>query len=277
MALSSFLYVVFLIFYDTTNAYQHNKRVDTSLVTQCEAIISTCPPSFPCKYQSTSFHQLSYRFTSLDCASQFCATCTDLGDRTFNSCCAGSSPACCFSTVFFTETPTPDEISCSSAYSMIYSCAESTTLFTKLGNSGQASCLCYSSSTWIPDVFDGFWSHCYSNFLTADPSDANTITNSIAKGAFCTGVGNLLSAAAIATTTQTARTNSTTSSSSQAVVVSSATIPTATSTTSTASSTGSGSSSLTAASTSSSGTGSRAKAVSLILHAFPKKKMKSQD
>jgi hypothetical protein len=79
---------------------------------------------------------------------------------------------------------------------MIFSCSTQTSQFIQLDYSVQASCLCYSSMTWIPNVFDNFWGHCVSLAATLSPSP--NITGS---GGFCTIVGNILAVTASASTT----------------------------------------------------------------------------
>jgi len=162
-----------------------------------------------------------------DCASSVCASCQPVGGYTFSSCCSQASPSACFVSNFDTTASVTDSnsISCVSALNLVESCNGQTSHFTNLPISQQASCLCYSGSTWIPDVFDGLYDHCFSYFKTEDPSEYSTITGN---GGLCSSAGNVLSATASAN--PTVGTSSTLqSSTSKPVAVATSTIPTATS------------------------------------------------
>jgi hypothetical protein len=171
-----------------------------------------------------------------DCASVFCSQCSTIGDLTISSCCAASTQASCFNSEYGnSSTLNQDVLLCSSAYSIIFSCVQSTTSFRSLGDSAKASCLCYStggdsSVTWIPNVFDGYWSACYAAFLTEDPSDAATITALASMGPLCSSVGNILEASATATITATGNASSSAalSPSISAAVAQTSILPTAT-------------------------------------------------
>jgi len=91
----------------------------------------------------------------------------------------------------------PNYASCQTAFSFIESCAAETTSFTDLNDGMQASCLCYSSSTWVPNVFDAYQTACVLWASTADPTDASVFQ---AAAGLCTRVGNVASATVEATT-----------------------------------------------------------------------------
>jgi hypothetical protein len=145
------------------------------------------------------------------------------------------SPASCFRAAYFSSATDSNFASCSSAFSFIYSCSAETSQFISLDYSSQASCLCYSSGTWVPDAFDGFYSHCYSYYSTASPN--MTVAGN---GGVCTSVGNILSATASASTTGGAKgsVSSISASPSQTIPIVVATSIIATSTTTSASEAG---------------------------------------
>ncbi|KAF2233758.1 hypothetical protein EV356DRAFT_503287 [Viridothelium virens] len=87
-----------------------------------------------------------------------------------------------------------NSISCDSAFDMLRSCASETPDFTKGDDGYQASCLCYSHSTFDPWSFDNLQSACVSYATTADQTDLSVCT---AAAGLCTLAGNVRSATAI--------------------------------------------------------------------------------
>lgn len=71
----------------------------------------------------------------------------------------------------FTGGSAGGERACSSFLSIVDRCAGATPGFDDIvGFSSSASCVCYSSSTFRPSIFDGFWGSCLDFFSTASPS-----------------------------------------------------------------------------------------------------------
>ncbi len=64
--------------------------------------------------------------------------------------------------------------SCAGFYSAENSCASATADFTSLAFSQQASCLCYSGSSYAPSIYDGYVSTCVAYLSTASPSFYST-------------------------------------------------------------------------------------------------------
>ena len=65
--------------------------------------------------------------------------------------------------------------SCAGFYSAENSCASATVDFTSLAFSQQASCLCYSGSSYAPSIYDGYVSTCVAYLSTASPSFYSTV------------------------------------------------------------------------------------------------------
>ena len=70
--------------------------------------------------------------------------------------------------------------------------------FTTMDPTSQAPCLCYSSTAWAPNMFDGAVLTCAEYVSSVAPSSLSDIT---ALEGFCTDVGNVLASGAVATTT----------------------------------------------------------------------------
>lgn len=87
----------------------------------------------------------------------------------------------------------PNAQGCSTFENIFSSCQTATPGFTDLADADAASCLCYSSNTWVPDVLDNAAASCASYFAeNSDASDASTLavlTN------FCSSVGNFMTVA----------------------------------------------------------------------------------
>jgi hypothetical protein len=140
----------------------------------------------------------------LDCASSACASCQSLLGSSAQPCCTASAPNLCFVSVYsILATATTDPVSqseflgCSSAFSVFNGCESETSGFTSLDLTAQAACLCYSSSTWIPDKYDSWWNDCAA-FETTDATNTVPWVTDI-----CSSAGNVLSKSVVATTTST--------------------------------------------------------------------------
>lgn len=90
---------------------------------------------------------------------------------------------------------------CSYALDALDYCASVSPGFLAMVPSRQAPCLCYSSTVWVPSIFDGAVSTCASYAKTADPVDYSAIAD---LQGFCSAVGNVAPANTIATTTRPA-------------------------------------------------------------------------
>ena len=95
------------------------------------------------------------------------------------------------------STAAAGAIACSSAAEYISICESLTSNFDNLPASEQATCLCYSSAAWQPDVFDGYIASCASYVPATDTSDLGAL---VSLEGFCSSVGNV-EGGSIATTT----------------------------------------------------------------------------
>ena len=73
-------------------------------------------------------------------------------------------------TTSLAATTDPKGLACNTLLAMGVSCASETPDFSALPLSIQLGCYCYSSSTWVPGMYDGLWLSCLSYFQTASPS-----------------------------------------------------------------------------------------------------------
>ncbi|CAD6442353.1 8b93a3d3-bc37-4385-9829-e4274e3280da [Sclerotinia trifoliorum] len=80
---------------------------------------------------------------------------------------------------------------CALVSSTLFACESITPGFTSLLPSAQASCLCYSSSTWIPTVFDKAVQTCANFASTAVPDAYPAFVN---LEGFCGNIGNIKTA-----------------------------------------------------------------------------------
>ena len=90
----------------------------------------------------------------------------------------------------------PNLAACAKWESIIGQCASETPGFSSLTPfASQASCVCYSSSTYDPSRYDRYFVSCLSYFSTADPSGYYSITSGVTSldVAPCSAVGNILS------------------------------------------------------------------------------------
>jgi len=145
----------------------------SSLSSECVQYLTKCEP------------------TISSCAIDICSLCTSLSiTPSIEPCCAAATPVDCFSSyvegVTITATSRSGSIStiaspttsidssalaCISAYSIISYCEASTPGFTNLAFSSQATCLCSTSGTFAPGVYDGYWSTCLAWASTASPGE----------------------------------------------------------------------------------------------------------
>lgn len=86
---------------------------------------------------------------------------------------------------------------CFSALEFIDFCSSVSPGFVSMDSSSQAPCLCYSSTVWMPGVFDGYVSTCASYAKTSSPEDYSAIS---ALQGFCSDVGNVKGNTAVVTT-----------------------------------------------------------------------------
>jgi hypothetical protein len=82
--------------------------------------------------------------------------------------------------------------SCDGFYSVESSCAMETPGFLNVGPATQASCLCYSSSTWQPWVYDNYVSGCLAYLSTADAGYYSSIVADEFPTNFCVQVSTML-------------------------------------------------------------------------------------
>jgi hypothetical protein len=94
------------------------------------------------------------------------------------------------------STYSPDQIACISQGSYDSVCNVLTPGFSTLTDFVlQAPCLCYSSTSWLPSLYDGWVSSCFQYYITASPSFYASLTQ-LAGGAPatapCQEAGNVL-------------------------------------------------------------------------------------
>ncbi|CAG8959302.1 hypothetical protein HYFRA_00013072 [Hymenoscyphus fraxineus] len=77
---------------------------------------------------------------------------------------------------------------CNYVYSAIDYCSSVSPGWISAPEKTQATCLCYSSTSWIPSVFDSSVSSCAQYVKTVDPQDYSVIAN---LGGFCSSAGNV--------------------------------------------------------------------------------------
>ena len=87
--------------------------------------------------------------------------------------------------------PTVAPAACTIIASVISLCNELTPGFTDLDATSQASCLCYSSTSWVPQLFDGNVATCAKQLSTVDPTDVSVVTPFFS---FCESVGDITTA-----------------------------------------------------------------------------------
>lgn len=126
------------------------------------------------------------------CTEEFCASCQLLGGTQFRHCCSAAHPASCFEEIYGPSIGNANTdrhyASCLSAFNMIESCAQKSPEFTHLKSRGQASCLCYSKSAWVPTLFDGYWHQCAVWASTANLLEVKGFEDT---ASMCVHVGNI--------------------------------------------------------------------------------------
>ena len=69
----------------------------------------------------------------------------------------------------------PNYIACGSFYGIFDNCESQTPGFTNEPFTSAASCLCYSSETYVGSIYDGYYSSCLTYLSTGDPSEYSQI------------------------------------------------------------------------------------------------------
>lgn len=100
-----------------------------------------------------------------------------------------------------TATISGNSAACNSWNAIEFSCSEAIPSFTNLPFSVEASCLCYSSSTYAPFVYDGYQAQCLAYLSTASPSFYGSLGGDQLPRAPCSLVGNVAGGPVAATTT----------------------------------------------------------------------------
>lgn len=108
-------------------------------------------------------------------------------------------------TIASSEANSPDYTACVSFEAAFLACEDATSGFTSEPFATKASCLCYSSSTWVPSVFDGEWSSCLGFYSTSSPAYYTSLVNETDFVGFapCSSVGDvaILTPASVSATT----------------------------------------------------------------------------
>ncbi|KAI1618809.1 hypothetical protein EDD36DRAFT_43279 [Exophiala viscosa] len=99
---------------------------------------------------------------------------------------------------------------CDSWNAIEFSCSETISSFTNLPFSVEASCLCYSSSTYAPFIYDDYQAQCLAYLSTASTSFYSYLSGDEVPRAPCSIVGNVASGPVAATTTTAALSGSST-------------------------------------------------------------------
>jgi hypothetical protein len=86
-------------------------------------------------------------------------------------------------------------LACSLIQDKYTACAAAIPGFITVSPQSQAACLCYSSSVWIADAYDSYWTSCLAEYSTANP-DALASARAAAGGTLvtapCRSAGNVL-------------------------------------------------------------------------------------
>jgi hypothetical protein len=90
---------------------------------------------------------------------------------------------------------------CSSWDAIEMSCSNKISSFTDLSFTDEASCLCYTSSTYAPFIFDGYWSQCLLYYSTASPTFYSSLGGDTLTRTPCAAAGNVASGPVAAATT----------------------------------------------------------------------------
>ncbi|KAF7506404.1 hypothetical protein GJ744_011758 [Endocarpon pusillum] len=108
----------------------------------------------------------------------------------------------------------PNLGACLQVGTIIDNCNSQTSGFTDLSTfSSQASCLCYTSSTFAPSIFDGYFESCLSYYSSASPRAYSSLTaeNGGTQGA-CSAVGDVVNGPASVSASRTGVSSRSTSS-----------------------------------------------------------------
>jgi hypothetical protein len=81
---------------------------------------------------------------------------------------------------------------CLSADLILASCALATSSFTNLPFTVEASCLCYTSGTYAPSVYDGYWAGCLGFYSTASPVYYSSLGGDVLPRTPCAGVEKII-------------------------------------------------------------------------------------
>jgi hypothetical protein len=155
--------------------------------TQCVNYITTCNP-----------------IVTASCAYTFCQSCTNLGATAINSCCAENpAPTACLAAIYdspITSSVIPTSVAtlpaaCNTVSEYLSICESYTPGFSTLAFSEQAPCLCYSSTVWSPQLYDGYWDTCWTSFSAIDYPGYASVTAMDGPIVFnqCRSAGNVLS------------------------------------------------------------------------------------
>lgn len=173
-----FIFVLMTLAFQATHALSTgtivslSKRQDCSgLQAQCESSISDC---------------VDYICNSCDLSSIITQCCAATDDTAIMSCLEtglegglGSGSAATseavISALVTSALPTsiandPNYIACTSLYGILEDCAGQTPGFSNEPFTSKASCLCYSSKSYVGSVYDGYYSSCLAYFSTGDTS-----------------------------------------------------------------------------------------------------------
>jgi hypothetical protein len=108
----------------------------------------------------------------------------------------------------------PNFSACAQFETIIAECASQTPGFSDISSfSSQASCLCYTSSTFAPSVFDGYFESCLAYFSSAKPRAYSSLTsqNGGTQGS-CSSAGDVVNGPASVSATRTGGSSRSTSS-----------------------------------------------------------------
>lgn len=95
-------------------------------------------------------------------------------------------------TAVTTSSSDANAAACTSWNLLQQECSQRITSFSNLPFSSEASCLCYTGSTWAPQKYDGYWASCLSYFKTQNPSLYSTWqSENITNPTPCALVGNI--------------------------------------------------------------------------------------
>lgn len=80
---------------------------------------------------------------------------------------------------------------CSTVANVLTFCNSISPGFSTLAATDQAPCLCYNSTSWVPNWFDGAVETCAQYIQTADPSDTSLYSSLVTLEGFCSSVGTI--------------------------------------------------------------------------------------